>query len=46
MVIVKEEVICIRKGFPVRLQRLKDDPCLYCIQYAGNGHYFKTADEA
>lgn len=40
MIIVEERQLCIHKGLPVTLQRLEDDPMQFCIQYAGNGHYF------
>lgn len=45
---MKEIFICTRKGLPVTLQYLPDDPkgYLYCIQYAGNGHYFRNLKEA
>ena len=40
MRIVDERLLCKWKGKPVVLQTLEDDPMRYCIQYAGNGHYF------
>ena len=48
MFIVSEKVICTRRrGKPVRLQMLADDPyAKYCVQYCGGGVYFSTAREA
>lgn len=46
MEIVGERVLCTRKGKPVVLQTLEDDPMRYCIQYAGSGHYFPSEAEA
>lgn len=34
------------KGLPVVLQCSNGLPVHYCIQYAGNGHYFDTLAEA
>lgn len=33
-------------GLPVVLQCSKGPPVHYCVQYAGNGHYFDTLAEA
>ena len=47
MKILSQELICVRKGCPVYLQRLADDPYAeWGVQYAGNGHYFPTLSEA
>ena len=36
-----------KNGLPVVCFYNKDDECGYCwsLQYAGNGHYFKTEEE-
>ena len=43
-----DEVICTRKGRPVRLQYNPKDPegYFWCVQYGGNGHYFRERWEA
>lgn len=47
MIIATERILFYRRGCPVRLQTLDEDPhANYCIQYAGSGQYFKTLDEA
>lgn len=47
LVVASEKILFYRRSCPVILQRLENDPYAnYCIQYAGNGHYYKTQDEA
>lgn len=47
MVIIKSaKTLFYRKGCPVVFQILDDEYTPYCIQYAGGGHYYKTAAEA
>jgi len=47
MIITSDKILFYRRGCPVKFQKLESDPYAdYCIQYAGNGHYFKTLDEA
>lgn len=47
MIIATEKILFYRRGCPVIFQKLESDPYAdYCIQYAGNGHYYKTAEEA
>lgn len=37
---VQEAVILMRSRYPV------DDPVPWCVEYRGNGKYFRTVDEA
>ena len=51
MIIQSSEHICTRRGFPVILQHLGQDkqnsfPVNWCVQHAGNGHYFETKEDA
>ena len=50
MVILSQEKICTHKGCIVWLQRTQDysppDYAEWCVQFAGNGHYFPEYDEA
>lgn len=46
MKILSQEKIRKIKGCDCVLQQLADDHFKWCVQYAGNGHYFKTHDEA
>lgn len=46
MKILSQEKIRKIKGCDCVLQQLADDHFKWCVQYAGNGHYFKTRDEA
>ena len=50
MVILSQEKICTHKGCIVWLQRIQDysppDYAEWCVQFAGNGHYFPEYDEA
>ena len=34
------------KGLPIVVLHSESDSMPWCVQYAGNGHYFKTRDEA
>lgn len=40
------EVVAHRKGWPVEIGHKPDSYRPYCVQYAGNGHYFNTLHEA
>lgn len=47
MIIKAERKIATRKGCDIILQELENDRyATACVQYAGNGKYFKTLEEA
>lgn len=47
MVIVSERILFYRRGYPIIFEKLESDPyAKYCIRYMGNGHYYKTVEEA
>lgn len=47
MIIKAEKRIASRKGCDIILQELENDRyATHCVQYAGNGKYFKTLEEA
>lgn len=47
MTIKSERKIATRKGCGIYLQEIEDDRyATHCVQYAGNGKYFKTLEEA
>lgn len=47
MTIKSERKIATRKGCAIILQELENDRyATACVQYAGNGKYFKTLEEA
>lgn len=47
MTIKAETKIATRKGCDIILQQIEDDRyATACVQYAGNGKYFKTLEEA
>lgn len=47
MTIKSEKRIATRKGCDIYLQELENDRyATACVQYAGNGKYFKTLEEA
>lgn len=47
MTIKAERKIATRKGCDIILQQIEDDRyATACVQYAGNGKYFKTLEEA
>lgn len=47
MTIKSETKIASRKGCDIILQELENDRyATACVQYAGNGKYFKTLEEA
>lgn len=50
MIILSQKKICTHKGCTVWLQRIQDDSppdyAKWCVQFAGNGHYFSEYDEA
>lgn len=47
MTIKSETKIASRKGCDIILQELENDRyASHCVQYAGNGKYFKTLEEA
>lgn len=47
MTIKSETKIATRKGCGIYLQELEDDRyATACVQYAGNGKYFRTLEEA
>lgn len=47
MTIKSEKRIATRKGCDIILQELENDRyATACVQYAGNGKYFKTLEEA
>lgn len=47
MTIKSETRIASRKGCDIILQQIEDDRyATACVQYAGNGKYFKTLEEA
>lgn len=47
MIITNAKILFYRRSCPVIFQKLESDPYAdYCIQYAGNGHYFKTTEAA
>ena len=35
-----------RGGIPVTLQTLEQDYSSFCVRFGGNGHYFKTIEDA
>lgn len=47
MTIKTEQKIATRKGCGIYLQELEDDRyATHCVQFAGNGKYFKSLEEA
>lgn len=47
MTIKSERIIATRKGCGIYLQEIEDDRyASHCVQYAGNGKYFKSLEEA
>lgn len=47
MTIKSETKIATRKGCDIILQEIENDRyATACVQYAGNGKYFKTLEEA
>lgn len=47
MIIKSERKIATRKGCDIILQQIENDPyATACVQYAGNGKYFKSLEEA
>lgn len=47
MIIKSERKIATRKGCDIILQQIENDPyATACVQYAGNGKYFKMLEEA
>lgn len=47
MTIKAERKIATRKGCDIILQQIEDDRyATHCVQYAGNGKYFRTLEEA
>ena len=44
----RERQICIYRQKPVRLQYYSRDPegYVFCVRYAGNGHYYRELDAA
>lgn len=47
MTIKNETRIASRKGCGIYLQEIEDDRyATHCVQYAGNGKYFKSFEEA
>ena len=47
MIIKSERKIATRKGCGIFLQEIEDDRyASHCVQYAGNGKYFKSLEEA
>lgn len=47
MIIKSERKIATRKGCDIFLQELENDRyATACVQYAGNGKYFPTLEEA
>lgn len=47
MIIKSERKIATRKGCAIILQELENDRyATACVQFAGNGKYFKTLEEA
>lgn len=47
MTIKSERIIATRKGCDIILQQIENDRyASHCVQYAGNGKYFPTLEEA